>query len=270
MQPQTGNKSTRARAIIACTECHRRRKRVSLSLPAETPLYQKLYTNWQCAVLVGTALSKLCSSISARRMHLSTCPAVSGDCIGDYAPVEMLNGTCSLKRRSAAGRAAKRSTSSSTLKDATKEEAATQSMSDDDVSAIHPHPGRALPLLVHYVASSPAASDSRSKDSEWSCNTPETDHDEVDKIDWNSLTYSKSKGEPPLWKEGDHTPSHGELCSVKQDTARSSDAPSLPRSFGAGCMDLLAQVGVEPSMNNVELFKICECITWREKLGYAH
>lgn len=173
----------------------------------------------------------------------------------------MLNGTCSLKRRLAAGRAAKRSGSPSTLKDEAKEEVSVQSVSHSDVLATHLHPVRSLPLLINYVASSPAASDSRSKDSKLNCSNPETDYSEVDKIDWNSLTYSKYELEPTFGGDRDRTLPHRELHCVKQKIRRLRDAPSLPSPFGAGCMELLAQVGVEPSLNNVELFKICECIT---------
>ena len=173
----------------------------------------------------------------------------------------MLNGTCSLKRRSGAGRAAKRSTSPSRLKDDTKHEISVHSVSDSDLPTTHLQPVRSLPLLVNYVALSPAASDSRSRDSELNCSTPDTDYDEVDDIDWNSLTYSKYKLKPAFGRDRDHTPPRGELHRIKRSVTRSCDAPSLPRSFGAGCMELLAQVGVEPSLNNVELFKICECIT---------
>lgn len=173
----------------------------------------------------------------------------------------MLNGTCSLKRRSGTGRAAKRRSSPGTLKDETKEKISVQLVSDSGGAAMHLHPVRSLPLLINYMASSPTASDSGSKDSELNCSTPKIDYEEVDKIDWNSLTYSKYKLEPTFEGDRDHTLPRRELYSVKQKIRGSCGAPSLPRPFGAGCMELLAQVGVEPSLNNAELFKICGCMT---------
>jgi hypothetical protein len=134
----------------------------------------------------------------------------------------------SLKRRAAADGATKQNVDPSSSKDGVKEEACINA-----VPSPPRNPARNRPLLV-------AGAGGLSKDSESSGNTSEAEYHQVDRTDRNSLTYRRDNE------------------AIMRKTARSGDAPRLPASFGVGLTDMLARVGVEPTGNHAELFRICK------------
>jgi hypothetical protein len=74
----------------------------------------------------------------------------------------------------------------------------------------------------------------------------------------DSLAYRGYTPGSAFWKGNEKRPSYGEIHGIMQKMARPGTASRLPSSFGAGLMDMLAQIGVEPTKNNAELFSICE------------
>lgn len=121
---------------------------------------------------------------------------------------------------------------------------------DNAILVLDQDPVRAQPLRISWAS---RWSESGSEDSDWTQTTPPTSYNGETDTDGgppdHTTTLAKSGS-------GRHESSLRDIHSKR--IARELAAGRMPASFGGGNRELLMYVGVEATMNHVELLNICE------------